>query len=69
MTEPKNPWSDEQIQSTPGGPADDAPWKVTYFVIAGLVVLLLVGYLLWRAPGSATPSAAPAPAASPAGAR
>ena len=66
MTEPKNPWADEQIQSTPGGPADNAPWKVTYLVIGGLLILLLVGYLLWRGPRADTTS--PAPATSPAGA-
>ena len=47
-TAPKNPWSDEHLQSTPAGPPDAKPWMLTVAVIAMLALLLLGGYLIWR---------------------
>jgi hypothetical protein len=47
-TKPKDPWSDEQLQSTPVGPPDRAPWTLTLVVTALLALLLLGGYFLWR---------------------
>jgi MYXO-CTERM domain-containing protein len=45
---PRDPWSDEQLQSTQAGPPDRAPWTLTLIVIALLALLLLGGYVLWR---------------------
>ena len=47
MVAPKDPWSDEQLQSTPAGPPDTRPWKVTLAAILALAVLVLAGYFLW----------------------
>jgi MYXO-CTERM domain-containing protein len=56
---PKDPWSDDQLQSTPGGPPDTTPWKLTVAVIAMLALLMLGGYLLWRQPPEAVPASPP----------
>lgn len=57
-----DPWSDDQIQSTPVGPPDAAPWTLTLVVIALLVLLLLGGYILWRQNRKLTePASSPAP--------
>jgi MYXO-CTERM domain-containing protein len=47
MAQPKNPWSEEQLQSTPAGPPDAAPWKLTIAVTAILAVLALGALFLW----------------------
>jgi hypothetical protein len=47
-TQPKDPWSDEQLQSAPAGPPDRAPWTLTLLVTTLLALLLLGGYFLWR---------------------
>ena len=63
MAQPKNPWSEEQLQSTLAGPPDPAPWKLTMAVIAMLVMLALAGlFLVWgHRPAAEAPAATPAP--------
>ena len=64
-SDPKSPWSEDQIQSTPGGQPDYGPWRITLAAIIILVLLLLAGYFLWRTPvPERTPATPPASASS-----
>jgi hypothetical protein len=62
QNDPKSPWSDDQIQSTTGGPADAGPWRVTLTVVVILALLLVVGFLVWRTPSPTRTPPAPSPA-------
>lgn len=58
MAEPKDPWSEDQLQSTPTGPPDATPWKSTFAVIA-ILALLVLGALPWYERTATKPQASP----------
>jgi hypothetical protein len=60
MVEPKDPWSDEQLQSSPAGPPDTTPWKVTIGVVLVLAILALAAYFMQDRHPENTPPTSPA---------
>jgi hypothetical protein len=55
----KNPWSDEQLQSTARGPDSTGPWTLTLVAVVILIGLVVGGVLWARASSSPRTEASP----------